>query len=119
MNDFDFRHNHYTRDERPHDCPACRIKQLEANVEELEKVAKEWMEDYQRLKDKYEPEVLADSPAVPTKESLAQERVFPEYENTRKVKVMTEEEFIKKMMKKNHSKMSIDILRALYKVLKK
>lgn len=54
-----FKCNHYTRDIRPHDCPNCRIRQLEANVEELEAVAESWQRDYQRLKDKYEPEIAA------------------------------------------------------------
>lgn len=54
----EFKHNHYTRDIRPHDCPKCRIQQLEANIKELEKTAESWMNDYQALKDKYEPETV-------------------------------------------------------------
>jgi|SaaInlV_200m_DNA_4_1039719.scaffolds.fasta_scaffold67577_1 hypothetical protein len=33
-------------------------EQLEANCKELESVAEQWMNDYQKLKDKYEPEQL-------------------------------------------------------------
>lgn len=32
-----------------------KIKQLEENIVELEKLAKSWMEDYDKLKNKYEP----------------------------------------------------------------
>ena len=51
-----FKHNHVTRDVRPWDCPVCYIQQLESQVKELEAAAESWMKDYQKLKDKYEPE---------------------------------------------------------------
>lgn len=35
------------------------IKQLQENVEELESITESWMNDYQKLKDKYEPTILA------------------------------------------------------------
>lgn len=53
-----FKHNHVTRDVRPWDCPACHIQQLESQIKELEAVAESWMKDYQKLKDKYEPEEI-------------------------------------------------------------
>jgi len=34
------------------------INKLKANVKELETVAESWMNDYQKLKDEYEPDVL-------------------------------------------------------------
>ncbi len=35
-----------------------RLTDKENNIKELEKVASEWMSQYQKLKDKYEPEEL-------------------------------------------------------------
>lgn len=52
------KHNHVTRDFRFWDCPKCKIQWLEDQVLELQMVADDWMNEYQKLKDKYEPEVM-------------------------------------------------------------
>lgn len=46
-----------------------RIAQLKGNVKELEGVAEYWMNDYQKLKDKYEPEVMIESASISTTEA--------------------------------------------------
>jgi len=39
------------------------IKDLEWQVKQLEKAATDWMNDYQKIKDKYEPDILAEQHA--------------------------------------------------------
>lgn len=92
-----FKHTHYTRDIRPHDCPQCRIQMLEANVKELERLAESWQLDYERLRQKYEPDTLAYTEAAiarPIKDGDEPSREVFRYKSPRRGESMSLKEFL-------------------------
>lgn len=106
-----FHHNHYTRDSRPHDCPACCIAELRARVDQLDKEARAWQERCHALKDKYEPHMGFEITPSFGDHSDLEQRVDDMAEKRKKA--FMEKESKRKIVPESYDKIMDEILKML------